>query len=221
MKHPIFFLLLATIISITACNDDDASPIINEPLEPGQVDLTNLKDGQQAVYVLLEGVCGFDEMYHYSGDTLLVDIIEEDNRLYFQESFTSGSPLFIDNPDPVRYPVFAHDDFILVPERNTSALFFFYGNDTIHTAPIHDVDLEQDDCRQMLGQQPFWGDAIGYLPEFHMHDIDLMDQTVVSCVPIIINLEAYLCYRQGQLNLSYTLNSGFPGLSFRGWRLIQ
>ena len=213
--------LLALVVLLAACNDDDMAPVINEPVKPGSVNLKALEAGQKATFVLLEGICGFSEMYRYTGDTLLVDIIEDAGTLYFRESFTAESPLHIVNPDAIRYPVYSSEDFILIPERTTSALFFFYGNDTIHTSPVHDIQLVQEDCRQMLGQQPFWGDAIGYLPEFHMHDIDLIDQTVVSCVPVIINLEAYLCYQNGQLNLSYTLDSGFPGLSFRGWRLIE
>jgi hypothetical protein len=214
------FCLLITLIGLMSCAKDDA-PIIPDPEPSAELNLKNLSEGQTASYVRLDGICGFDDMFNYTQDTLILEIIDQDGDLYFQESFTEGSPLYEFNPDPVAYPVIKEQDMILIPERDRSTLFFFYGNDTIKTAPQHEITLVQESCQQLADGEPFRGDLIAYLPTFDLHDISLREQTVVSCVPIIIDLEAFLCYKDGRLNLSYTLSSGFPGITFQGWKLLE
>ncbi len=214
-----FFTFLLLIVS--SCQDDDNATPTPQPEPPGPINLMSLQKGQHATYVRLDGICGFADLYEYTRDTLNVHITGEDGDLTFEETFTKGSPLYELNPDTVSYPVIIEDGFILLPERSQSTLFFFYGNDTIFTSPNHDVELIQEGCRQMIDGQVFGGDFIGHLPSFEMHDIFLQDQTVVSCVPLIIDLEAFLCYNDGQINLSYTLDSGFPGITFRGWKLLD
>lgn len=214
----IFYLALS--LFIVSCQSDDDNPK-NVPVEPGEINMMNLTVGQHAKYALLNGVCGYAEQYEYSGDTLLLEVIDVEGQMMFQESFTPTSPLYVTQPKPVRYPVAKGVNQIVIPERENSALFFFYGSDFIHTSPTHNVDLTLFECDQFIDEVPFVGDEIGFLLDFEIHDVALNNQTVVSCVPIIIDLKAFLVYSEGKLNLSYTLDSGFPGLTFRGWRLIE
>lgn len=219
MKYSLHLILLITMTIFIACSDDDSFA----PEEPKteNLNLKSLAEGQLAKYVRLDGICGFDEHYNYSGDTILLDVVDIQGQLHFRESFTEGSPLYASNPSPVFYRVETYEDFILIPHRDQSTLFFFYGNDTIRTSPQHAFELEQAGCQNLHDGTPFQGDAIAKLPSWELHDINLNDQTVVSCVPVIFELEAYLMYNEGQLNLSYTLSSGFPGITFQGWKLLD
>ena len=215
-----FFAILLTLGIIVSCDNDDDNSFDPTP-QPTQLNLKALEVGQLAKYVRLTGNCGWAEGYEYTNDTLLLEVKRIDEQLTFEESFTKGSPLYESNQTPITYPVYKGLDMIMIPERSASTLFFFYGNDTIKTAPVHEVELAMSECDQVIDGVPFTGDQIGLLKDFEIHDVNLNDQTVVSCVPMIIDLKAFLMYRNGQLNMSYTLNSGFPGLFFQGWRLLE
>jgi len=213
MKYPILFLLALTILS---CSKDDKT----EDMLPGEVNIQELRTGQVSEFVLFTGNCGFVEGTEYTGDTLMLEVIEIEGQMHFQESFTPTSPLYEVSPDPVAYPVEVADDYILIRERLESTLFFFYGNDTVFTKPIPTAELVQDGCLPLLDNQMFAGEQITRIPEFAIHDFTLDEQFVVSCVPVFIELEAYLFYNGGDLNMSYTLDSGFPGFTMRGWRKL-
>ncbi len=211
------YWILITFVICSCKQDDDSTNHIKNT----SINLQMLEEGQRSMFLRLDGNCGLPESYGYTQDTLVLEVFEENSQLQFREYFTYGSPLFETSPDPIIYPVHIHENFILIPEREQSTLFFFYGNDTIFTNPEPEIDLQQEGCMPMKDGQIFDGDAIAFLPEFALHDISLQKQTVVSCVPVIFELEAYLCYRNGKLNLSYTLGSGFPTISFQGWRLVE
>ena len=215
--HIIPLLLIALMVTVVSCDrDDEMSPI--PVLE--EVNLRALSHGQQTIFVRLDAICGLDTPM-YSGDTIIWRVVEEDGNLFFEEQFTVGSPQFDANPMAVRYPVVQEDNYILIPSREESALFFFYGNDTIFTQPEHTAVLTQSECLPFIVDVPFEGDEIAFMPEFDLFGISLRNETVVSCVPVIFDLEAYLCYKEGVIDLSYTLSSGFPGLTFVGWERLD
>ena len=211
-------LLFITLCLSFSCQDDDITKL--EPIS-GEVNLMLLAPGQVSKFVRLDGVCGWAENYEYTGDTLVLEVIELVNGMFFKETFTQGSPLFGQNPQPVTYPVSTSENQVIIPDRERSTLFFFYGSDVINTTPTHEINLIQEGCDQLYDGNPFIGDQIGFLPNLAIHDISLKNQTSVSCVPIIIDLKAFLVYQDGKLNMSYTLSSGFPGLTFQGWRLVE
>lgn len=217
MKYLSTLLLFALLI---ACDSDDDGGI--NPLPDPNINLDQPRVGQQTTFLRIEGNCGWSADFHYTTDTLLVEVVKEGDVLSFRESFTPGSPLYETNTDPVTYPVMDEDGFLLIPEREQSSLFFFYGNDTIFTKNIEPVTAVQNECTPMVSGDVFRGDDIAFIEDIAIHDVALRDQIIVSCVPVIFDLEAYLCYNQGELNLSYTLSSGFPGLSLNAWvRLDQ
>ena len=119
----------------------------------------------------------------------------------------------------VRYPVYEDaGQKIRIPERFNSALFFFYGNDTVTLAPQDRVNLVQNDCRLMLGNNNFIGNEFGLVNDFQVGNINIQDKTAVSCIPVIFDLDAYLMYDQNQLYLSQSVD--FDGVT-NGWVLLE
>lgn len=206
----IIFCLMCTVY--LACTSDDRAISIDQ-----NVNLKSPQIGQRSLYVLITGACGLDNTYQYSGDTLELSIVGDNKDLFLQEQFTESSPLYETRPFPIKYPIHHMEDRVILPERDSSTLFFFYGSDTILTSPTAEFTLRQESCRLMNNEQIFTGDAVAQFERFSIMDQVLNNQFVVSCVPVIIELEAYLAYRDGWLNMSYTLDSGFPAESVRGW----
>lgn len=214
-----YLQLLLLLFILAACSsDDDSQPIVLP--DPG-LNLDKPSIGQGSTFVRLEGNCGWSENFQYTNDTLEVKVIKQGDGLFLQESFTEGSPLYETNSEPVTYPIFDHDGFLVIPERQESALFFFYGNDTLFTRDLNHVTATQEECTPMVSGDVFRGDDIAFIEELKIHDIALYNHTIISCVPVIFDLEAYLCYTNGELNLSYTLDSGFPGLTLNAWKRID
>ena len=62
------------------------------------VDFENPSPGQETMFLRYESTCdSLNESFHYTKDTLRLAVIEEDGILYFEESLTAGSPMFIDS----------------------------------------------------------------------------------------------------------------------------
>ncbi len=217
-----FFVLLS-------CQDkeDDLPQVTPTPTPTPSTNTLNLSDlqvGQKSIYRHYRATCDdLENTFEYTGDSIVVEVIAIDNQLHFDEYFTAGSV----NQDTThrQVPVTSKDQLLLLPERNQSALFFFYGSDTIHLAPAIREDLEQASCRVIQSGSPFIGNDIGHIPSFELEDIKHYDKTIVSCVPMILNMEAYLLYDQEQLHLTYTLQ-GFEFMGvitehIEGWELVK
>lgn len=160
--------------------------------------------------------------YSYTGDTLIVKVIEKNSQLHFMEYFSPHSPRFLNGDvNAISYPVEVKSEYLLITDRVQSNLFFFYGNDTIWTNPEHDIELEQDGCYLYYNNDLFIGEEIGFAPELQFGNIEHSNKTVVSCVPVILALDAYLVYDNGDLNLSHTIQSMSSQQDIRGWELIN
>jgi len=225
MKTNIIFALLSLCILLSSCkkDDDNINPINQDP-----VILSSLEAGQTSHYVRYHMQCGDAPGFEWTLDTLVLEVIKNDVDEYFlQESLTPHSPMFLNGgfQEPVRYQVRPINDGLLIPQRESSALFFFYANDTLRLAPVHDVTLTQDACKLQQDSQPFIGNDIGFIPNLEYGSIRIEDQTVVSCEPFF-NLDAYLVYADNQLNMSHvvTLEGGViePGEEeVYGWCRIR
>ena len=229
-----FFLWLCVVVILAACNKADdpiLPPIIDDPDNPiseTAVNLSNLKAGQQSIFVNYTSSCdSLEEKFEYTGDTLVVEVVEQNGELYLKEFFTEDSPSYLDtfiSNDPVFYPVTGMEDNVLIPQRIDSKLFFFYGNDTIRLNRQHDVNLIQQGCKLMIESNPFIGDEIGVVQDFRFGDIEVKNKTVVSCVPMV-DIDAYLIYNNEQLFLSHTVTivefMGNIDEYISGWELIE
>lgn len=214
-------LFAGLCLYFTNCEKEPATT--TPPPDSQSVDFSNLKAGQKSVYERYTTVCGaLGTEFKRTGDILNLEVLEEEGQLYFKESLTPESPLVIDGTitEPYTHEVSSKEAYMLIPERAGSLLFYFYANDTIGLNPNHDVTLKQEDCRLVLGEEPFIGNDIGWLEQFEVGDVEQKDKTVISCEPFE-DLDAYLFYDSKQLYVSHVVTFGWAGNSVNGWVLKE
>ena len=185
------------------------------------VDFENPTPGQETMFLRYESTCdSLNESFHYTGDTLKLAVVEEDGILYFEESLTAGSPMFIDSAfrEPIKQRLIDEAGRILIPERLESPLFYFYGNDTLHLQPEQKMPLYRVGCRFFHSQGPFIGNDIGKVDSLAFGDIEFGEKTVVSCVPSFFQVEAYLIYSENELFMSHTISWGSV---VQGWTKLE
>lgn len=211
---PLFALLLLS------CSKDDDSPD-SAPPTPSEINMSNLQVGQKSTYIRYQDVCGMGDGFSFTGDTLEVEVTVVGNQMYFTEKYTPGSTNLSATP-VVNHKVTKHDGYVLIPERDISSLFFFYGNDTIWTNPQHDVNLSQDLCFVNYPDgNPFIGEEIGLINSFDIGAVSTGEATVVSCVPIMMDLDAYLIYDENELKISHSISPIWTSYSVNGFSIIH
>lgn len=204
MKN-IKFVAVILIMSFIACDKD---PVI--PTNPNQINFQAPVVGQENYYLSYSGVCG--ELAP-TGDTLIWRIKDlNGSDLELEELYTTGSPSY--QPLSFVYPAKWSEKFIdIQPEfRQNSQLFFFYGSDTLRLKQSASLTLVQSNCILWDGETDFVGDHIGTVKMFKVGNLEYPRKKIVSCVPTIVNLDAYLVYDQNNLYSSYTSTEGgwFP-----------
>jgi hypothetical protein len=217
-----FALLLIPLFAISCNSEDNDSGPATQPTSKNTIELNNLRDGQLNRYLRYTSDCSDPEdSFAYTGDTLIVEIRSTMEGLVFHEEFTEGSTNF-GGLEPSETRVISHDGFILIPERQFSQLFFFYGNDTIFLTKPEDLNLNQGTCFiEYENGEPFIGEEIGFLPTFDYQDIRYQNNRIVSCVPFVLDLDAYLIYDERQLKMSHTLRELGTSFSIDGYTLLQ
>lgn len=209
MKLRMLCLLSLTLLVFTCSKettpDPNPNPTPNLPKE-GEINLSDLKEGQKSRYKKYISTCSdIDGNFEFTGDILVVEVISENGQLLLKEYLTEDSPMFIDGSfkETYTYPVEGGGERLLIPDRLNSALFYFYGNDTIQLNPSQKVNLKQEGCSLMLNDNLFNGNDIGFVPSFEIGGVKQKEKIAVSCVPTI-QLDAYLFYDQYQLYMSHT-----------------
>ncbi len=220
MKSAIPFLVIGLLFA--SCSDDDDNSQPSSPDKPAPaIDLADLQPGQKSMYLKYESICGLEDSFVFTRDTLVVEVKEDDGSLIFHESYTDGSPNVI-GMEPTSHQVIQKDGYILIPERFSSTLFFFYGNDTVFTHSPHDVELSQGLCFvEHENGDPFIGEEIGRITDFNVGDVTVGENKIVSCVPPILNLNAYLIYNENQLVVSHTIDENLLQMHIDGFRLLE
>ncbi len=217
MKFISFFYILF-LIALTSCTSDDISIEIQN-----KVNLQFLEIGQETKFLRYNSTCeNITSNLEFSGDTLVWKVISKSENTYkSKEYFTSGSPNFA-NLDTVNLDIIFKRDYVLIPNRIISNLFFFYGNDTIFTNPIPTIDLSQLDCSFIDNENVvFTGDAIANVNQANFGDTLLENQTLVSCVPIFFDMNAYILYKNGEISSIHFNESGFGGIFATGWQVLE
>ena len=210
-------MLIFLGITFMACEEDN--PFVDPIISEGNIELSHLQVGQKSMYLRYSTNCDrLNEDFEYTGDSLILEVVEIDNQLYLQESFSMGSPLFASN-EPVVYPITSQESRVLIPERWNSALFFFYANDTLHLNPQHDIVLRQTACTLTGNFSPFIGNDIGFVKSFKIGPLRQVDKTVVSCEPLIFNLDGYLLYNEDHLYQTHAVINDAVGANISGWVL--
>lgn len=179
--------LLTILVIFIGCSEENIAPIITD--SASGIWLANLSNGQTAQYLSYTSHCG--KGFKFTGDTLTIAVLEENDTLYIQESFTDGSP---NSGFSMKYYVIKTDAYLLIPERRISQLFGFYGNDTLFLDKKPTAELVQNGCRFNLNGENFTGEQIGSIDRFRFGQIDISNKKGVSCIPTIFQLDGYLIY---------------------------
>lgn len=221
MKKNLALLLIPFFFIACDSDDKDSNPTPN-PAPKNTIELNDLQAGQVNRYLRYTANCSDpDGNFAYSGDTLVVEIRQTIEGLAFYEAFTPGSAE-MGEFEPAESRVISEDGYILIPERQMSYLFFFYGNDTIFLTKPEDLNLNQGTCFiEYENGEPFIGEEIGFLPTFDYQNIRYQNNRIVSCVPPFMDLDAYLIYDAGQLKMSHTLRDIGASFSIDGYTLLR
>ena len=216
MKKVILFL---SIFAIVSCGKETVIPE-TDTCTPGELCLSNLEAGQRSVYREYTSTCeNFENSFQYTGNILEVEILSIDGKLFAQETY-SGE--FIEPIQGNPYEIYNDGKDVMIPERSSSWLFFFYGNDRITIDPQERVELKQNDCRIDYENNTFIGDEIGALDKFEVGNLRAENLTVVSCVPpLFFELDAYLMYTNSKLKISHQVSTGFEDTPITGYQLIE
>lgn len=214
----LLLLFCSFSLLFVACNEDESSV---ESIINGSINLSDLKAGQSSQFISYNSQCDYlSDSFSLTGDTLIVEVIEEYNVLKFKESFTEYSPTYLSGmTEPVIHSVLAYENFVLIPERFNSNLFFFYGNDTIHIKNFTPKEMVQNSCKIDYDGSTFIGDEIGKVDKFTVGDFEHQEKTVVSCLPMWFDFDAYLIYDEEQLLMSHTINRMNNVVS--GWTILK
>lgn len=220
-------LLFFSLILLTwSCSKDDT--VNPKPLDANAVNFSNLQAGQQSFYKMYTTKCdSLDEEFAFTGDTLVLEVVEGEASLQLREYFTEKSPRYLSgaNTETIEYPVKSEGTNAILPQRENSFLFFFYANDTLRLQPEQRVDLVQQDCKLHLEGNPFIGNDIGNVATFTIGDITVRDKISASCEPFF-DLDAYLIYDENQLSMSHVIHEEYfwddlISTRIQGWVLIE
>lgn len=215
-------LLVIPFLALSCSSDKDDSNPAPHPTPKNTIELDDLKEGQINRYLRYTADCSDPEgTFTYTGDTLEISTKMTTEGMAFLEEFTYGSTEMA-GLEPAETRVISKDGYILIPERQFSYLFFFFGNDTLHLDKPIDLNLNQGTCFiEYENSEPFIGEEIGFLPSFNYQDISYVNNRIVSCVPPFMELDAYLIYDKSQLKMSHTLRDNGTSYVIDGYTLLR
>jgi hypothetical protein len=215
-----YFSLCAAALLFASCTSDDDITPIPDTNPQNELRLNDLRLGQSSQFVMFVGQC-FPSSFEYTGDTLIVEVVALNGGLGIRESYTSAS-VNLAEMVPATYPVIPTESYLLLPQRGSSALFFFFGNDTLPVQKPSSINLHQGDCFvEYPSGDAFIGEEVGLISPFEIGELQYFDKHVVSCVPPMMLLDAYLVFDTKQLSVSMTISQGFMPNSINGYALIS
>ncbi len=208
-------LLLICVLSFSACKKDNDG---RDPALPDKINFTALEVGQQTTYIPVYPICsdffnvGMDSMFSLTIDTVVVTVTSANgNRFVFSEVVFPTVDSRIEKSEQL-YEVRSESDFILIPERDSSRLFWFYANDTIHLRPQQLTEMKQEECLFYIDDDKFVGNEIGILDKYELEGIAFEDKYIVSCLPqtnqpLETIFDGYLIYDEFGLVASHQITS--------------
>ena len=225
MKSFLFVFLLCGLFFIISCDKETIDPGVI----PGNnaVLLGDLKVGQKSYYAAYTSQCeDLTGSFQWTGDTLVVEVVHFQDDIALKEYLTPGSKNAQGSREYFQKINSLNNDYIAIPDYQSSNLFNFFGSDSILLKPKSRPAMVQNSCVIKFNGATFTGNEIGSIERFTIGPVSLKNKTVVSCVPTILNLDAYLFYDENQLYLSHqAVRTEFNGVisptTITGWRLIE
>lgn len=230
----VIFFLLASPLIFSTCKKEEPTTEENPRIiyGTGEVNFSDLRVGQKSTYKRYSsGTCFMVDIPQFPStppDTLYLEVVDMNYEVVtLSERFSEGSNFYQNGiTRTFKYNITTEDDFLLIPERDSSALFYFYANDTLRLHPPNPVELTQDHCLVFTPDTTLIQDEIGVIEEFRFFDkIIESQQYAVSCIPTTLSIEnGYLLYDSNGLNVSYVHTNADWQTGFRlvqGWRKIN
>lgn len=195
--------LLAIIITLSSCskiiNKDPVDRLTIEPMAENAVDFSNLVDGQESIYEGYYYSCDDDENIIISNNIIFLGVVQKEGKWFFTESRDLDGIRTL----MTEYEVIPSENMLRIPERTNSSLFYFYDSDKIDLNPEEILDIEQEGCVFSDGAETFDGEAIGFTPNFDFRGLSYNGKLALSCIPTILDGDAYLIHDTRQLILSH------------------
>lgn len=217
--NTIKYVLFISIFALFCLSCSDEGDQFSEGEFASTMDFSNLKIGQKSYFTCYSSTCAeYRSNIQWKKDTLILEVIAQDGGTFrFQETYTQYSESFNNGelPSPIETNVIFKDDYLLLPDRQNSNFFWFYGNDTLQLQPMNTVSLVQEDCGLLLNRESFIGNDIGIVSSFRVDDIEIENKIAVSCIPGFLgDIDAYLIYEDESLNASHVV---FSDDTVLGW----
>jgi len=194
--HSALLILACLVLSLTSCDKDPAfTP------NPDHINFQAPVIGQKNYYARYYGECG--ELIP-SGDTLIWKVIDfNGEELVLEETYKIASGI----PHSHVFTAKWSADMIEInaDDRQQSLMLNFYGSDFLKLTAPASKQMLQSNCLVLNGSQGFRGDAIGVVPAFRVSDHGYTNKKIVSCVPTIVELDAYLVYDSHNIYSSYSM----------------
>jgi hypothetical protein len=202
MKYFLFPALLLFTLFSSCEKSDNVTPIDPEPeRNPERLDFQNPVVGQFNTFDILSYECGA-EIPGDGGELDLSITGVTAEAIEFTEDDGNGNPF-------VFSALRAEGLLLISPEdRQQSRLFFFYGSDSLRLSAPPVVEVTYQDCVFFNDGEKFTGDYVASLPLFELDGKTLTNQKVVSCVPVILDLDGYLFYDEHGLSASISVTTG-------------
>ncbi|WP_020571415.1 hypothetical protein [Neolewinella persica] len=203
-----YLLILFTLLTVfTACEKgnisapQDPDPVLN----PERINFQEPVVGQFNTFEVFSYECGqasTNEVWELD----LTITASDENAIEFTESYENGEDFVFEAQ--------RKGDFLIInaEDRQRTRLFFFYGSDTLRLQAAPVAELSYSDCVFYENGEKFTGDFVASMPTFTIEGRSFLNQKVVSCVPVVLDLDGYLFYDQHGLTASITTStSGFGG----------
>lgn len=217
MKN-VAFLFLVSFLFFISCSKDGS--VVPPELIP-DINFSDLEIGQTSSFVGYYSTCSeYQDNFEFRKDTLMLKVSAQEGATFtIEEYYTPYSESYINGQTAVlEYEMTYQFDYLLIPERGSSQLFWFYANDTLQLQPGLTVNLQQESCTLFNDSNLFIGNDIGKVQEFEIGTEMIRNKYGVSCVPGWFNVDAYLIYDESGLFASHVVQSGSAVL---GWKLLR
>ena len=191
--------LILPVVLLFACERDEPAPIV-DPIDPDRINFMDPQVGQFNEYEFITFTCGEASDGNNTDLRLEITAVSEESITLVESSSGLQDVEIIAE----RY----EGGISISPEqRNQSNLLFFYGDDNIRLTATPTATVLQRDCVFFDGDTKFTGEYVASTPSFEIEGHSMQDLKVVSCVPVLLELDGYLLYTENTLVASMTSNA--------------
>ncbi|MEM7573698.1 MAG: hypothetical protein AAF433_12385 [Bacteroidota bacterium] len=197
------FRMLVYLLPLTlllACERSEPEGPIIEPIDPERVNFMDPQVGQFNVYEFITFTCGEPSADDNADLRLEITAVSPTTITFLESGF--GLQDFEFTAERLEGGISISQE-----NRVQSNLLFFYGDDNLRLTAEPTATVLQRDCVFFDGSDKFVGEYVASTPSFEVEGHSMENLKVVSCVPLILDLDGYLLYTENNLVASMTSNA--------------